>query len=136
MNLADVADEIRTALGAITGLRRPPWGVEHVQSPAAIVALPERISYDETYGRGKDRIPDLPVVVLVDAPEERSSLKQLAAFTDGSGPKSVKTVLEAHAWIKCETVRVTSCEFDAGATYAGTPMLAAIFHLDIIGKGA
>lgn len=136
MDLEVVSDEIRLALGGIAGLRRPPWGVEQVQPPAALVALPERVVFDETYGRGKDRYPDLPVVVLVGAPEERGSRKALAAYARGSGPKSVKAVLEAYTWTTCEAVTVTSCDFEAGASFAGTPLLAAIFHLDIIGKGA
>lgn len=136
MNLADVAEEIRTTLGGITGLRTPPWGVEQVQPPAAIVTLPDRIDFDATYGRGKDHYPDMSVVVLVAKPEDRASLRRIAAYADGSGAKSVKAVLEAHVWAACESMRVTSCGFDAGATYASEPMLAAIFHLDIIGKGA
>lgn len=135
MNLADVSEEIRTTLASITGLRRPAWGVQRVAPPAALVALPERIDYDETYGRGKDRYPDLPLVILVGAPEARVSRKQVAAYTDGVGSKSVKACLEAHVWVACESVRVAWAEFDAGAQYAGSPMLAAIFHLDIIGKG-
>lgn len=136
MDLEAVSTEIMTALGGISGLRRPPWGVEQVQAPAALVALPEEIIFDETYGRGKDRYPDLPVVVLVGAPEERASRKALAAYARGSGPRSVKAVLEAYAWTTCEGVTVKRCEFEPGARYAGTPYLAAIFHLDIIGKGA
>jgi hypothetical protein len=136
VDLEDVAEEIRGALVVIAGLRTPPWGVAKVQPPAAVVALPERVVFDETYGRGKDRYPDLPLVVLVGAPEARASRKALAAYADGSGPRSVKAVLEAHLWTTCEVLTVTSVDFDAGATFAGTPLLAAIFHLDIIGRGA
>jgi hypothetical protein len=136
MDLEAVSTEIRTALGTITGLRTPPWGVEQVQAPAAIVALPERVSFDETYGRGKDMYPDLPVVVLVGAPEDRASRKSLAAYAAGSGAKSVKAVLEAYAWTTCDNVTVESCEFNAGATFNAVPYLAAIFHLKIIGRGA
>lgn len=136
MDLNTVSDEIRTALGSISGLRVQPWGVRQVQVPAAIVALPERILYDSTYGRGKDEYPDLPVIVLVGAPEERASVKNLAVYAAGSGAKSVKAVLEAYAWTSCDNVTVESCEFDAGAVFAGNPYMAAIFHLKIIGRGA
>jgi hypothetical protein len=135
MDLEEVSEEIRTALGTITGLRRPPWGVESVEPPAAIVALPERIDFDQTYGRGKDRYPDVPVVILVGAPEDRASRKALAAYADGSGPASVKAVLEAYAWTTCDVVRVAWAEFD-NAKYAGIDYLAVIFHLDIFGRGA
>jgi hypothetical protein len=136
VDLDALSVEIGTALATISGLRVPPWGVEQVQPPAAVVALPDRIDYDDTYGRGKDRIPDLPVVILVARPEARTSRKALAAYAAGSGAKSVKQVLEAYAWTTCEVVTVNSCEFDQDATYAGVPLLAAIFHLDVIGTGA
>lgn len=136
MYLETIAAEIQTALGAITGLRTPPWGVESVEPPAAIVALPERIDYDVTYHRGSDQIPDLPLVILVGAPEERASRKTLSAYADGTGPRSVKQVLEAYSWSSCDQVTVTSVEFAQDATFGGVPLLAAIFHLDIIGGGS
>lgn len=135
MDLEAVSEEIRTALGGITGLRVPVWGVGEVQAPAAVVTLPESVDFDETYGRGKDRYPDLQVVVLVGSPEERASIKALAKYVAGSGAKSIKAVLEAYTWTTCESVRVTGADFPR-ATFAGTPYLAAAFHLDIIGKGA
>jgi hypothetical protein len=135
VDLEDVSEEIRTALAAITGLRLPPWGVESVEPPAAIVALPESVDFDETYGRGKDRYPDLSVVVLVAAPEDRASRKALAVYADGSGASSVKAVLEAHTWTTCDSVRVTRADFDV-LTFAGSTYLGVIFHLDIIGRGA
>ena len=136
MDLEAVSLEIQAQLGTITGLRVPPWGAKQPQVPAALVALPTKVDFDETYGRGKDRYPDLPVVVLVGAAEERASRKKLAEFAAGSGAKSVKAVLEARTWTSCDSVRVTSVDFDDTATYVGEPFLAAIFHLDIIGRGA
>lgn len=136
MDLEAVCTEIQTALGNITGLRLPPWGVESVEPPAAIIALPDRITYDETYGRGKDRYLDLAVWVLVGAPEDRASRKNLAAYAAGSGDRSVKATLETYAWTTCDSVHCGSCEFGLDAEFAGVPLLAAIFHLDVIGKGA
>jgi hypothetical protein len=135
VDLDAVSEELRTALQTIAGLRCPPWGVEEVQPPAAVVTLPESVDFDETYGRGKDRYPDLQVVVLVGVPEERASRKTLAKYVAGSGAKSVKAVLEAYTWTTCEVVTVLRVDFPR-ATYAGTPYLAAAFHLEIIGKGA
>lgn len=135
MNLEAVAGELHTALAAISGLRRPPWGVEKISPPAAIIALPERIDYDSTYGRGSDHIPDVAVIVLVGRPNARTARKQIAAYADGSGPKSVKVAIEAHTYTSCDSVHVAWAEFDT-AKYAGIDYLAAIFHLDIVGKGA
>jgi hypothetical protein len=136
VDLEAVCTEIQAALGNIAGLRLPPWGVESVEPPAAIIALPEEIVYDETYGRGKDRYPDLPVVVLIGAPEDRASRKSLAAYAAGSGDRSVKAALETYAWTTCESVHCGRAEFGLDAEYAGVPLLAAIFHLDVLGKGA
>ena len=135
MNLDAVAGELAAALKTITGLRVPAWGVETIQPPAAVIALPERINYDATYGRGSDRIPDLAVVVLVGKPDQRTARKTIAAYADGSGTKSVKAKLEAYTYTTCDSVTVVWAEFDT-ARYAGTDYLAAIFHLDITGKGA
>jgi hypothetical protein len=134
MDLEAVSLEIGTTLGSIAGLRVPAWGVEKISPPAAIVALPERIEY-LTYGRGVDNYPDLPVVILVGVTNVRTARKQLAAYAAGSGASSVKAVLFAHAWVACDSVRVSYAEFD-NAKYAGTDYLAVIFHLDIVGRGA
>jgi hypothetical protein len=136
MDLNAVSDEIRTALGTITGLRAPAWGVKRVEAPAALVALPERIVFDETYGRGKDHYPDVSVVLLIGSAEERAAIKNMAPFVAGSGAKSIKAALEAYAWTTLESLTVEWCEFEPSMTFAGTPYLAAIFHLKIIGKGA
>ena len=135
MNLDAVADELATALKTIAGLRVPAWGVEKITPPAAIIPLPERIVYDASYGRGSDHFPDLTVIVLVGQPDQRSARKAIAAYADGSGAKSVKAALEARTYTACDSVRVAWAEFDT-ARYAGGDYLAAIFHLDITGKGA
>lgn len=134
MNLDQVAAELTTALRTISGLRVPPWGVEKITPPAAIIALPERIDFDGTYQRGTDRYPDLPVIVLVGRPNNRTARKAIAAYAAGSGPTSVKQAIEAHTYTSCDMVHVAWAEF-TDATYAGTPYLACIFHCEISGKG-
>lgn len=133
MNIEAVVEEIRQGLATIPGLKVPPWGVEAVTPPAALVALPD-IDYDSTYGRGADRYPDLPVIVLAGKPGDPATVRRVAGYADGSGPTSIKAVLEAHEWVACDTVRVTRGEFDT-LTYANTPYLALILHLDVTGKG-
>ena len=135
MDLEAVAVELSAALGTISGLRRPPWGVEKITPPAALILLPERIDFDSTYGRGKDHYPDVPVIVLVGKPNERAARKKVAAYAAGSGAKSVKAAIEARTYTACDTVRVAWAEFD-NARYAAVDYLACIFHLDIVGRGA
>lgn len=135
MNIEQVAEELRTALGTIAGLNVADWGVQRVHPPAALVSLPERVDYDQTYGRGSDQLSDVVVLVLVARPADPEARKAIAAYADGSGARSVKAAIEAGAYTSCDEVHVTSAEFDV-VTYAGTEYLAAMFHLDITGKGA
>jgi hypothetical protein len=137
MELTGVVNEIRAALDTIAGLRVPAWGIQSITPPAALVLPPERIDYDDTYGRGKDRYPDLEVAILVGNPTTWQAMKELAPYANGSGAKSVKAVVEAYAFTTCDpaSVRVAYAEFEV-ATYAGTPYLAAIFHIELTGTGA
>ena len=134
MNLADVMDEVAAKLDTIAGLRCFAYPADAVQPPAAIVSYPETITFDETYGRGMDRLT-LPVVVVVGKPTDRSSRDALAAYCHGSGARSVKAVVEAGTYTAFDTVRVTSIEFDV-VVIAGTDYLAALFDLDVAGAGS
>ncbi|KXK61954.1 hypothetical protein AWW66_10970 [Micromonospora rosaria] len=134
MNLDAVAEELRAALGTIEGLNVADWGVQRVHPPAALVPLPEAITFDATYGRGSDRIEDWPVLVLVARPTSPEARREIAEYADGSGPKSVKAAFEAYVFTTC-SARVTSADFDV-VSYAGNEYLAAMFHLDITGQGA
>lgn len=94
MILADVMQEIADRLDTIDGLRVYGYPADQIQPPAAAVTYPESVDFDSTFQRGMDRIPDLPVIVLVAKPWDRSTRDQIAAYIDGSGASSVKAVLE------------------------------------------
>ena len=134
MNLDDVAEEIRAALGTIDGLSTPEWGVQRIHPPAAVIALPEEVTYDLTYGRGMDRIEDWQVLVLVANPTRPEARRQIARYADGAGAQSVKAAIEAHEYEHCDSVTVKSAAFDV-VSYAGTEYLAVMFPLDVAGKG-
>ena len=135
MDVQAIADELGEALKAIAGLTVPEWGVQRVSPPFALIPLPDAVTYDLTYGRGGDRIEDWPLLVLIDRPARPESRRAIAEYAAGSGPSSVKQAIEDHTYTACDPPRVTSCEFDV-VSYAGTDYLAAMFHLDISGKGA
>lgn len=136
MNLDDVVEDLRAALDTITDLRVPEWGVKSITPPAALVTLPQRIDFDQTYVRGSDRYPDLEVYVLVAHPSDRRSVREVAPYCAGAGPKSVKQAIESYAYTACDkgSVRVVSCEFES-VRFAENPYLAAIFHVDLTGDG-
>jgi hypothetical protein len=134
MNLSDVMDEIAARLGAIKGLRVFAYPADSLSPPAAAVLYPDGITFDETYGRGMDRLT-LPVLLVVGKPTDRSTRDRIAQYCDGSGPASVKAAVEAGDGAAFDTVRVTGVEFPT-ATIGGTEYMAAMFDLDIAGQGA
>lgn len=134
MNLDDVMEEVAARLGTIKGLRVFSYPADSLSPPAAAVLYPDAITYDETYGRGMDRMT-LPVLVVVGKVHDRSSRGQIAAYCNGSGPASVKAAVEAGDYTSCDSVRVTGVEFPT-ATIGGTEYIAAMFDLDIAGQGA
>lgn len=133
MNLADCMDQIAAQLDTITGLRVTPYPDGKVTPPAAVVTMPSDLTFDETYGRGSDRMT-VPVVVLVSGSVPRKARNDLAAYCDGSGAKSLKAVLEAGTYTAFGSLRVTGVEFDVYQLGA-VSYPAAIFSIDIMGSG-
>lgn len=133
MNIDTVMTEVAERLGTIAGLRVFDHPVDEVHPPTAIVSLPQ-ISFDQTYGRGSDRYA-MPVIFVVGKVESRASRNNLAPYVAGSGPKSVKAVLEGFTPVAFDTVRVQGVEFDV-MTWGSVEFLTATFLLDIMGSGA
>ena len=92
------------------------------------------MTFDQTYGRGMDRLT-LPVLVLVGKVTARTSRDKLVPYVSGSGTKSIKAVVEAGTYTSCDTVRVVKAEFDV-IRVGGVDYAAAQFDLDITGSGA
>lgn len=134
MNIVDVMDQLATQLDTISGLRVSAYPPDHVEVPHAIVSWPDRYDFDETYGRGMDRLT-IPVVVLVQRTPDRVARTQLAAYCHGSGASSIKQVLEAGTYTAFHELRVESIAFDVVET-AGTQYTAATFSIDVVGSGA
>ena len=138
MIILDVVNELRAALATITGLNVPPWGGDIAKPPAAVIAMPDSIEFDASYRRGRDTIPDLQLIVIVDYQNSRSGFEAIAPYLDGSGPKSIKALTAAKnaatSWTSCDRARVTSVSIDL-PTYKETTVVSATFHLTIVGKG-
>lgn len=133
MNLADVMDALAGRLETITGLRVYAWPLGSASPPAAIVAYPDDYSYDQTYGRGMDSMT-IPVVVLAGKATERTARDELGAYVDGSGPRSVKRVLESGPYTAFDTCVVTGVDFDV-YRLGGVDYVAAVFNIDVSGHG-
>jgi hypothetical protein len=135
MDLGNVMQAVADRLGTIAGLRVYAYPPDVVQPPAAIVTYPGTLTFDETYGRGMDRIEDLGVVLLVGKVSDRASRDLITKWVKGSGAFSVKAVLESGTYTAFDTIRVVKAEFDI-ITVAGVEHLAATLTLDIAGTGA
>lgn len=139
MNLTAVMDQVADALRTVTGFKfvhafPPP----SVVPPVGIVSYPEKIEYDQTHGRGMDRIRNLPVVVVVGKATDRAARDRVAAWSTPVGEGSIKQGLESAfergALPAIQYLSVLSCDFDV-VTIAGVDYLAAMFAVDIAGSG-
>lgn len=135
IDLALVMDELAERLRKIPDLTtvyaRPP---DSVTVPSAVVAYPDSLDFDATYGRGMDRM-SLPVVLVVGKPSTAAAREKLAKFCNATGPSSVKEVLESGVYSTFDDLRVTSVDFDV-ITVGTSDYLAAAFNLDIAGQGS
>lgn len=136
MNLSDVMQQLADRLATINGLRVRAHPADAVEPPAAVVGLPETLTFDGTYGRGMDTML-LPVVVLVGKVSDRAARIALARYCDGAGASSVKAVLEGGTYTAFDTqsMQVKSVAFDV-IRLQGVDYLGATFTVQVAGKGA
>jgi hypothetical protein len=136
MDLITVHDQLNLALGTIAGLRTVPWGVEALTPPAALHAFPESIKL-RSVGSGPGapwQIDEWHTAIVTGRADSRSAVKALSAYVRGSGTKSVTRALEDFvSYTALDGVTVKEVTFDF-PEHAGTPYVAAIFHLMISGS--
>jgi hypothetical protein len=139
MDLYAVMSEVDARLKTITGLRVAEFGFPgKVSPPAAVQYPPDRITFDQTYGRGSDVYEDHVVVVFVGMASTRAAMREIAPYLAGSGTKSVKAKLDMSGsapYSSCADLQVQWAELDT-PKMAGVDYLAALFHCKIIGSGA
>lgn len=138
MDLGAIMDELAARLRLAPSLagRTYAYPPASVKAPAAIVTYPEDYTFDRTYGRGMDQMTG-EVVVVVGRPHERQSRDLLTKYVNGSGPESVKALLDGGqgSYASCDSVRVAKAEFDV-VVIGGVDYLGAVFSVDIAGRGA
>jgi hypothetical protein len=130
-------EELAGKLDTIAGLRvyaYPPRSISVGPSGAAVVSYPTSIEFDKTHGRGMDLI-SLPVVFAIGQVSDRTTVDRLSEYTDGSGLKSIKAVLEAAPYTSFDDIFVSEAETDT-IEIAGTNYLAVVFTLEIAGQGS
>jgi hypothetical protein len=136
MNLKNVAAQMRTALLTVPNLRVPAWGDggQIGSGGLAIIGWPDRVELTATYVRGKARVADWPVFLLVTG-QNRGAHDLVAALIGDTAPASANLALEAGAYTACDFVHVSYAEIDPAARYQGSPVIAAVLHVDVNGPG-
>lgn len=130
--------EVDTRLKTITALRNTSIGTDSaIAVPAAVQYLPDRVDFDQTAGRGADKITDLIVVVFVGRANMRNAVKAIAPYVAGSGAKSIRQVLDTRtaAYTSCSDLQVVYAEIDYNAVIGSVSYLAALFHCNVYGPG-
>lgn len=133
--MVDVAAQIAARLDTIPGLRVFPYPADSVHEPAAIVAFPDRIDFDATYGRGMDTV-ELPVYIVVGRASDRKGAEKALAYWSGDGAFSIKAAVDRGVYTAFDVVRVVSAEPEDAFTMAGTVYISVKFMLEIAGRGS
>lgn len=134
MIIGDVMDQIGQQLDTIDGLRVKDYDPDEIQVPCGIVSLPTGdIDYLRQYVRGADSL-QINVIILVAADGDRKRRDLITSYADGSGPKSIKQVLERGSYTAFETIAVQKARF-AFLTYNRIKYLGIMFTCMIMGKG-
>lgn len=125
-------EEVSDRLATIDGLRIAVVGEKPVP-PAAYVTYPESITFDGAYGRGQDSM-ELQIVVIVGNVIARATRTALAAYCEGNGTDSVKSVVDGDDYVSCDSVTVTGVDFDV-VRVASIDHMAAMFAVKVVGSG-
>lgn len=135
MNIFDVMREIADKMRTIPKFGVYDFSADSVTVPCAVVALPEAITFDQTYGRGTDRAR-LEIMVLESRLSDRSSSVRIVEYAQAEGSRSIKARVDSEfaEYSSCDDVHVVSCEFDI-VRISGIDYLAAIFTVEIEGPG-
>lgn len=136
MDVGAVMDEIAERLRAAPSLagRTYAYPPATVSAPAAIVSYPTRGEFDQTSGRGVDKMTGV-VVVVVGRPTERQTRDLITKYIDGFGAESVKSLVDGDGdYASCDSVTVVDWETDV-YTIGAVDYLTAVFALDIWGPG-
>ena len=103
MDLYALATQMGNALSGVTpALRVYPYGSQKIEAPAAVITMPD--AYQPAgYSRGAMSVRGIDVWLCVRSTgrPQRSSLKQLYAWTGDTAPASVVKAIESYAYTAC-----------------------------------
>lgn len=132
IDLAGTMDALAAKLvaGSVAAKRVHAWPEENVTPPCVVIAYPDDIEYDQTFGRGSDKT-SFPIYFLVGKVTGKASRAALSALVTGSG--AIKNVLDGPLTVGANTasVRVTHCRPDT-VKFGTIEYLAARFDTEVI----
>lgn len=128
-----VMDELGERLSLIENLNVHPYEADKISPPAALISLPTQIDYDRTYIRGMDQL-DLIVTILVSRVGAKVRRDKVAPYSDGSGPRSLKSILEKGPNRSFDEITVRTGAFDI-INLAKVDYLGFMASCRIIGQG-
>lgn len=136
MIVYDVIEEIAAKLRPV--VRTHEWDAKVVTFPAALIPPPEEAVFDMTYAHGMDTaILVFHVVVTLKDVSPRTAHKQVQAYANGSGSKSVRQALNAgpgNSYHSCDDVTVVSARIEP-LRVGEIDCLGALFEVHITGQG-
>lgn len=128
INVTDIMALIGERLGVFDELNVYDYPTKSAETPFAFLDFPESIQYDQTFGRGADRM-SVRLFVCVSNNDEEYVRTQLAAYAAGDD-SGVKYAVEHDDDEPDYSMRVESVEF-AGTVLAGNTYAAAVFTIDV-----
>jgi hypothetical protein len=135
VNLGDVMDEIAARIAQAPSLagRTSAQPTDTIVAPAAAVPYPEHIDFDQTYGRGVDKMTG-EIDVFVGRPLERQTRDLMTRYADSTGPESIKALVDGDDYASCDSVSIDDVDFDV-YTVGDIDYLTAIFTYTVYGPG-
>lgn len=141
MNLPDVYAEIEQRLRTIPKLNVPPVEELSITPPAALLSLPDSVTYSQSYsggfGGGGMITHTIEFIVVLSQSNRRAAAKAAMEYASPEGPKSVISAVDSRAdnrYTTCDEVTVEKCEFDT-VRYGEIDYLGCVFTASIVGSG-
>lgn len=135
MDIAAVRAALAEAASTVAGLACHGYMPDDITEPALCVGEVE-IAYDQTYGRGMDRLT-VTCYVFASRADDVSGQRLIDGYLAGSGPASLKAAIEADRVLggACHDVRVASAEGYGTYDYGAVKYVGAKITVHITGPG-
>jgi len=123
---------IATRLATISGLRTSATLPDQPNPPIAVV-FPERVIYDQAFGRGSDEYTFV-VLVIVGRIAERTAQTSLDTYCNPSGGSSIKAAIEGEATLggKAIDCRVTEMRGQGSLAIGDATYITGEFLVSVI----